>query len=162
MRMVIMLLLAALMAEPATARQTSEAPRCAAGHAVLTVTGQRTSRFCVEIARTNAEQAQGLMFRKSLAANAGMIFPMNPPRFASFWMKNTLIPLDIIFIRADGRIARIAARTTPLSLAPVTSGEPVAAVFEIAGGRAAQLAIAVGDRVTWGPPSRIARGRRAS
>lgn len=161
MRMAIMLLLAALMAEPTTARPASEGPRCAPRQAALTVTGQRVSRFCVEVARTDAEQAQGLMFRKALAPNAGMIFPMDPPRFASFWMKNTLIPLDIIFIRADGRIARIAARTTPHSLAPVTSGEPVAAVFEIAGGRAAQLGISAGDRVTWGRPS-IARGKRAS
>ena len=161
MRMAIMLLLAALTVEPAAARQASEGRRCASRHVVLTVTGQRVSRFCVEVARTDAEQAQGLMFRKALAPNAGMIFPMDPPRFASFWMKNTLIPLDIIFIRADGRIARIAARTTPRSLAPVTSGEPVAAVFEIAGGRAAQLGISAGDRVTWDRPS-IARGKRAS
>jgi len=161
MRFVMMMLLAVLVVEPATARQTGEIARCRASDAVLTVAGRSVSRFCVEVARTEAEQAQGLMFRKSLAPNAGMIFPMHPPRFASFWMKNTLIPLDIIFIRADGRIARIAARTTPHSLAPVTSGEPVAAVFEIAGGRAAQLGIAAGDRVTWGRPS-IARGRRAS
>ena len=159
---IVLMLLAILIGAPAAARQTNEVPRCAARQAVLTVTGQRVSHFCVEVARTDAEQAQGLMFRKALAPNAGMIFPMNPPRFASFWMKNTLIPLDIIFIRADGQIARIAARTTPLSLSPVTSGEPVAAVFEIAGGRAAQLAIAAGDRVTWVPASRIARGRRAS
>ena len=161
MRFVVMMLFAALVVEPATARQTSEVALCKARTAELTVTGRRVSHFCVEVARTEAEQAQGLMFRKSLAPNAGMIFPMTPPRFASFWMKNTLIPLDIIFIRADGSIARVAARTTPHSLAPVTSGEPVAAVFEIAGGRAAQLGIVAGDRVTWGR-ARIARGRRAS
>ena len=89
------------------------------------------------------------MFRETLAPNAGMIFPMNPPRFASFWMKNTVIPLDMIFIRADGSIAAIAAQTIPYSLAPVGPGEPVAAVFEIAGGRAAQLGIAEEDVVTW-------------
>jgi len=89
------------------------------------------------------------MFRATLAPDAGMIFPMSPPRYASFWMKNTVIPLDMIFIRADGRIARIAAETTPFSLLPVDSGEPVAAVLELAGGRAAQLGLAEGDKVVW-------------
>jgi uncharacterized protein len=106
-------------------------------------------RFRVEVARTADEQAKGLMFRESMAPDAGMIFPMVPPRDASFWMKNTLIPLDMIFIRADGTIARIEPNTVPHSLEPVASGEPVAAVFEIAGGRAAELGIAEGDRVVW-------------
>jgi uncharacterized protein len=116
----------------------------------LTITtATRTHQFKVEMARTETEQARGLMFRTHLAPDRGMIFPMVPARSASFWMKNTLIPLDMIFIRFDGTIARIAARTTPQSLAPVSSGEPVAAVLEIAGGRAAQLGISVDDRVTW-------------
>lgn len=116
----------------------------------LTITtAKRKHDFKVEVARTEAEQARGLMFRKHMAPDRGMIFPMVPARFASFWMKNTLIPLDMIFIRFDGTIARIAARTTPHSLAPVSSGEPVAAVLEIAGGRAAQLGISVDDRVVW-------------
>lgn len=106
-------------------------------------------RFTVEVARSPDEQAMGLMNRQSLAPDRGMIFPYDPPQPASFWMKNTLIPLDIIFIRADGRIARIAANTVPLSLDPVPSLEPVAAVLEIAGGRAAELGIAPGDRVEW-------------
>lgn len=81
-----------------------------------------------------------------------MIFPMNPPRPASFWMKNTLIPLDMIFVRTDGSIARIAPETVPHSLEPVGSGEPVAAVLEIAGGDAAKLGIAEGDTVIWRAP----------
>lgn len=89
-----------------------------------------------------------MMFRRSVARNHGMIFPMDPPRMASFWMQNTLIPLDIIFIRADGRIARIAT-AKPLDLTSVPSGEPVAAVLEIRGGRARQLGIRPGDRVRW-------------
>ena len=105
--------------------------------------------FTVEVARTEAEQERGLMFRDHLSSSGGMIFPMNPPRVASFWMKNTLIPLDMIFIRADGSIARIAAQTVPYSLAPVDSGEPVAAVLEIAGGRAGELGIAEDDKVEW-------------
>ena len=106
-------------------------------------------RFTVEVARTAEEQAQGLMNRQSLAADRGMIFPMSPPRDASFWMKNTLIPLDIIFVRADGTIARIEQNTVPLSLEPVMSLEPVAAVLELAGGRTAELDIQAGDRVSW-------------
>ena len=111
--------------------------------------GTRSHRFAVEVARTVEEQARGLMFRESLGANQGMIFPFDPPREASFWMKETLIPLDIIFIRADGTIALIAANTVPHSLAPVSSGEPVAAVLELRGGRAGELGIREGDRVEW-------------
>jgi uncharacterized membrane protein (UPF0127 family) len=117
---------------------------------IATATGQE-HRFTVEVAATEAQQQRGLMFRTELAPDAGMIFPMKPPRFASFWMKNTIIPLDIIFIRADGTIARIAAQTTPFSLFPVDSGEPVAAVLELAGGRAAALGVREGDRVRWKP-----------
>lgn len=106
-------------------------------------------RFRVEVARTADEQARGLMFRESLPADGGMIFPMKPPRVASFWMKNTVIPLDMIFIRADGTIARIASETVPYSLEPVDSGEPVVAVLELAGGKATALGIAEEDTVTW-------------
>lgn len=113
--------------------------------------GGREHRFQVELARTPEEQARGLMFRESLGADEGMLFPMEPPRPASFWMKNTLIPLDIIFIRPDGTIARIAHRTVPHSLESVQSGEPVSAVLELRGGRAAELGIEEGDRVSWTP-----------
>jgi uncharacterized protein len=111
--------------------------------------GARTHEFTVEVARTTEEQARGLMFRRTLGDEEGMIFPFDPPRPASFWMRNTLIPLDMIFIRADGTIARIAANTVPLSETPVAVGEPVAAVLEIRGGRAAELGVAEGDRVSW-------------
>ena len=109
----------------------------------------RTHRFVVEVAGTPQEQAMGLMNRQSLAPDRGMIFPYDPPQDASFWMKNTLIPLDMIFIRADGTIARIEENTVPLSLDPVPSGEPVAGVLEIAGGRSTELGIAPGDKVDW-------------
>jgi len=105
--------------------------------------------FTVEVARTPDQQGQGLMFRTALAADEGMIFPFPQPRMASFWMRNTLIPLDMIFIRADGTIARVAANTVPHSEESVSSGEPVAAVLEIRGGRAAELGISEGDRVSW-------------
>ena len=117
----------------------------------LTITGAdgHVHRFTVEVARTPQEQAQGLMNRQSLAPDRGMIFPYDPPAAASFWMKNTLIPLDMLFVRADGTIARIEENTAPLSLDPVAAGEPVAAVLELAGGRSSELGITAGARVEW-------------
>ncbi len=115
----------------------------------ITTTKGKKLRFTVEVARTEAQQAQGLMNRASLAPDRGMIFLYDPPVAASFWMKNTLIPLDMIFIRADGTIARIEANTVPLSLEPVLAGEPVAAVLELTGGRSAELGIGPGARVEW-------------
>jgi uncharacterized membrane protein (UPF0127 family) len=111
--------------------------------------GGRTHRFTVEVARTQDEQAYGLMNRAQLGPNEGMIFPFSPPRPASFWMKNTIIPLDMLFIRANGSVARIAANAEPLSLKPVGVGEPVLAVLEIPGGRAAELGLDESARVTW-------------
>lgn len=115
----------------------------------VTTAAGKSHRFTVEVARTPEEQAQGLMNRQSLAPDQGMIFPMEPPRDASFWMKNTYIPLDMIFVRADGTIARIEENVVPLSLEPVLSMEPVAAVLELAGGRASELGIRAGDKVSW-------------
>ena len=137
---------------PSDRAQAPLAERSAAGLEQVPLTIRSASglhRFTVEVARSPEEQATGLMHRQSLAPDRGMLFPYDPPQPASFWMKNTLIPLDIIFIRADGRIARIAANTVPLSLEPVPSLEPVAAVLEIAGGRSAELGIQPGDRVSW-------------
>ena len=110
--------------------------------------------FNVDVARTAAEQERGLMYRTGIPADGGMIFTPYPaegggPREASFWMKNTPSPLDIIFIRPDGTIARIAENTVPYSEDQVKSGEPVNAVLEINGGKAAELGIAPGDKVTW-------------
>ncbi len=115
---------------------------------IQTQTG-KTLKYSVEVAESPDQQARGLMFRENLASNRGMIFPMDPPRVASFWMKNTLIPLDMIFVRTDGSIAYIAKETTPMSLEPVSSGEPVAAVLELAGGETSKSAIAEGDIIKW-------------
>ena len=117
--------------------------------------GSHTHRFTVEVAATEQEQATGLMNRSSLAPDRGMIFPFPVPREASFWMKNTLIPLDMIFIRADGTIANVEPNTVPLSLDAVFSAGPVGAVLEIPGGRAAELGIKAGDRVEWTSASRL-------
>ena len=115
---------------------------------ITTAAGKKLP-FTVEVARTVEQQAQGMMNRQSLAPDRGMIFPYDPPVAASFWMKNTLIPLDMIFVRADGTIARIEANAAPLSLDPVAAGEPVGAVLELAGGRSAELGITPGARVEW-------------
>ena len=112
-------------------------------------TAKGVVHYKVEVAATPQEQSRGLMYRTSLPDHGGMIFPMTPPRPASFWMKNTYIPLDMIFIRPDGTIARIAANTIPENLEPVDSGEPVSAVLEIVGGGAAANGIAEGDKVSW-------------
>lgn len=110
--------------------------------------------FNVDVARTPAEQERGLMYRTNIPADGGMIFTPYPadggaPRLASFWMKNTPSSLDIIFIRADGTIASISENTIPFSEEPVRSYEPVAAVLELNAGKAAELGIAAGDRVSW-------------
>jgi uncharacterized protein len=131
--------------EPTVERTTTELARIP-----LTIRSSAGAhRFTVEVARTPEQQALGLMFRKSLDPDQGMLFPYEPPQSVSFWMKNTLIPLDMIFIRPDGTIARIAANTVPRSLDPVPSLEPVIAVLEIRGGRASQLGLRPGDRVEW-------------
>ena len=105
-------------------------------------------RFTVQVAATAEEQEQGLMFYRSLGPDQGMIFPYDPPQDVAFWMKNTLIPLDMVFIRADGTIARIVT-AKPLDLTSVPAGEPVAGVLEIRGGRASELGIREGDKVEW-------------
>jgi hypothetical protein len=132
---------------PGIAAETSEA---GLDQTSLCITGGgKTHSFTVEIARTSAQQARGLMFRTALVDDKGMIFPFPEPRMASFWMKNTVIPLDIIFIRADGRIENIAANTTPYSTDPVESTAPVTAVLELRGGLAAERGIKAGDVVRW-------------
>lgn len=121
---------------------------------IVTTADGKTHVFRSEVAANEAQQQQGLMYRPPLAPDAGMLFAPyppdgGPPRAASFWMENTPNALDIIFIRADGTIATIGENAVPFSQAKIESGEPIAAVLEIAGGRAAELGIAAGDKVTW-------------
>jgi uncharacterized membrane protein (UPF0127 family) len=103
--------------------------------------------FTVEIADTEASREKGLMFRKSLPEGTGMLFDFKSEQPVGFWMENTYIPLDMIFIRADGRIAKIVENTKPLSKDIIPSGVPVLAVLEVAGGTAHKLGIEPGDRV---------------
>ncbi|HYD44411.1 MAG TPA: DUF192 domain-containing protein [Phenylobacterium sp.] len=138
-RAALALALAALAA-PAAAKP-------AALQSLEIVTAKGRHAFQVEFVDNDETRARGLMHRKSLAPNRGMLFDFKTERPVAFWMKNTLIPLDMIFVRADGRILSIARNTTPLSEAPVPSGGPVRAVLEIPGGRAAQLGVLPGDRV---------------
>jgi uncharacterized membrane protein (UPF0127 family) len=101
----------------------------------------------LEMALTPEEQARGLMFRRSLPENQGMLFDFKREQELSFWMKNTYVSLDMIFIRADGRILRIAQNTEPLSERLVPSGGPARAVLEVVAGTARKYGIAAGDRV---------------
>jgi uncharacterized protein len=103
--------------------------------------------FEVEIASTPEEKAMGLMFRTNLADNAGMLFPYSPPQEATMWMRNTYIALDMVFIRADGIVHRIEARTEPFSERVIASRGDVAAVLELKAGTANRLGLKPGDRV---------------
>lgn len=116
----------------------------------LTVSDGNTSHiFQVEVAATPGDQAKGLMFRTKMGPDEGMIFPRERVAQASFWMKNTPLSLDIIFIGTDGRISNIAANTVPYSLESVTSDGLASAVLELNAGRAAELGIAPGNTVKW-------------
>ena len=104
-------------------------------------------RFTVELATSPTQMMQGLMFRHSLAPDAGMLFDYQAPSMASMWMKNTLIPLDMLFVDAQGRIIGIHERAVPQSLATISAPGPARAVIELNGGTAARLGIRAGDKV---------------
>lgn len=123
-------------AQPASARE------------VLTIdTRSGPKSFRIEVARTSEQQSLGLMYRTKLPDDEGMLFPHDDTREVSMWMRNTYIPLDMVFIRADGIVHRIEAKTEPMSERIIASNGPVGAVLEIAGGAAERLGIAPGDRV---------------
>lgn len=114
---------------------------------ILKPDGQTSVRLQVELATTPAELERGLMFRTSLPEKTGMLFFLPKVMTASFWMKNTLIPLDLLFIRQNGTIAQIHAQAIPEDLTAIRSREPVPYVLEIGGGEAAKLGINEGDHV---------------
>jgi uncharacterized membrane protein (UPF0127 family) len=103
--------------------------------------------FSVEVAETEAERRTGLMYRKELPEGHGMLFDFHTEQEVGFWMENTYISLDMIFIRSDGRVLRIAENTEPLSTRIIPSGGPVRAVLEVIAGTARKFGIAPGDRV---------------
>jgi len=113
--------------------------------AIQTKTGRH--EFSVELAWRPKQQAQGLMFRRRMAADAGMLFIYPSAQPASMWMKNTFIPLDLVYIDRTGRIVGFYQRSVPQSLEVITSKKPVRAVLEVNAGTAARLQIAVGDKV---------------
>jgi len=114
----------------------------------ITTAGGETVRFRVELALTDAERARGLMYRRAMPADEGMLFDFEGERIVTMWMRNTYIPLDMLFIGADWTIRHIAARTTPLSERTISSTAPVRYVVEINGGLARKLGLAPGDRVS--------------
>ena len=131
----------------AQTQSQNQRPHYARSTLVITGQGGKQNSFNVEIANSEPEQSYGLMFVKSLGDDQGMIFPYHPPREVAFWMKNTLIPLDMLFVRPDGTICRIVAMAKPQDLTPIPSQEPVIAVIEINGGAARKKNINVGDKV---------------
>ena len=157
------LLAAALLLAPACSPQAAApAPaaseREAAVHPVsglevipLTVTTPTGTRhdFRVEVARTPQQQAQGLMFRTAMEPDEGMVFVFPNAQMRSFWMKNTVLSLDILFIGPDRRVINVAANTTPYSERSIPSAAPAVAVLELNAGRARELGIVAGSQVDW-------------
>lgn len=139
-RFLLIFFAAALCASASCAKEDS------GNLSIVTVSGKRHN-FTVELAVTPEQKTQGLMHRKMLPPQNGMLFLFDSERALSFWMKDTLIPLDIVFIRKDGTIHHIHPMAVPLDLTPIPSLGPVAAVLEINGGEAQSLGLAPGDTV---------------
>ena len=141
----VLLITLALLALPLAA---SRAPAAEQGTLeIATKSGVRT--FSVELAVTDEERAKGLMFRKEVPEGYGMLFDFKQDQMVTMWMKNTYVSLDMIFIKNDGRIARIAENTKVLSEDIIPSGQPVRAVLEVVGGTARKYGIAAGDKVAY-------------
>ena len=134
-----------------TQRDAQQVEQRKQGEVALTITTKsgQSHDFIAELAVTPQEQEHGLMGQTSLTDDRGMLFPFAFPAMASFWMKDTPLPLDLLFIRPDGTIAAILPGT-PNDLHPLSAGEPVSAVLEIRQGRARALGISPGDRAQWG------------
>jgi uncharacterized membrane protein (UPF0127 family) len=140
------LLLAFLVGVASAAWGSPPAPQF--GHSTLAIeSASERFEFQVEVASSPEQRAHGLMYRRHLPSDHGMLFDFGASRPVSMWMRNTYIPLDMLFIEKDGNIARIAVETEPLSEEAITSGGPVKAVLELQGGITAKLGIRPGDRV---------------
>ncbi len=122
--------------------------------AVVLETRSGRHRIRAELAMTPEQRSRGLMFRTRLGRREGMLFLYEPAQPVTMWMKNTYIPLDMVFIGPEGRVRRIARDTEPFSEALIRSGGPVRAVLELAAGVADEIGLAVGDRVSWPRPRR--------
>lgn len=117
--------------------------------ALVAENGDTLAAFRLELAESTAETTQGMMFRRSVPEGTGMLFIMPEERFQSFWMRNTYVPLDIIYISSDGRVVSIQANAQPLNETPLPSEGPAKYVLEIAGGRSAALGITPGTQLLW-------------
>jgi uncharacterized protein len=122
--------------------------RAAGQDAIEIVTSSGVHAFAVELATNDAERERGLMFRKELPEGHGMLFDFQTDQPVSFWMHNTYLPLDMIFIQSDGHVLRIAQNAEPMSDTLIPSGGPVRAVLEVIAGTAQKYNIAPGDQVT--------------
>lgn len=123
------------------------ASACSAGDYGVLHTAKGAFAFTLEIADTPAAREKGLMFRTSLAPDAGMLFDYHSEQQTSFWMQNTLIPLDMIFVGADGTVRTIHVNARPLDTTSIPSEVPIRFVLEIAGGRSVEIGLKVGDRM---------------
>jgi uncharacterized protein len=142
------LLVAVLFAAPAASALADPAPAPPGPTELLTiVTASGAHRFAVEVMRTDAQRELGLMYRRSLAQDHGMLFAFATVQPVMMWMKNTYIPLDMIFMDKTGHVASIVANATPLSEQILTSGVPVYAVLEVNAGTAAKIGLKLGDSV---------------
>lgn len=142
---VMLLALAPAVSAPSAAQMR---PQPAPAFTDLAVeSGGKTHKFRVEVAATNEDRARGLMYRREMPANAGMIFDFGYEQSVAMWMANTYIPLDMLFIAADGRVVHIAKRTVPESRATVAAPRPVRYVLELNGGTADRLGIVPGALV---------------
>ena len=141
--MVVVLAVALSERRPVSAQDTTSFARTSV--AIETQSG--LYRFTVELAQTPSQLARGLMGRRSLAADAGMLFIYPRSRRATMWMKDTLLPLDMLFVRSDGVVDSVVERTTPMSLASIRAQGPVQAVVEVNAGTVKRLQIKAGDRV---------------
>ncbi len=141
-------LLALLLAMPLAAQaQTAAQPELPKEPLSITTRDGKRHDFQVEMALAPAQQTTGLMFRPSVPADGGMLFDWGAPRDSNMWMRNTISPLDMLFINADGTVRRVAEDTVPGSLAIIESRGPVRATLELAAGTAKRLDIHVGDKV---------------
>lgn len=146
MRRLKFFLILLFLAGPAHAFQDGK-PQDLPREALVIQTASGTYEFRVQIAKTPDQQRTGLMFRRSMPDDEGMLFPYRFPTQPVFWMMNTYIPLDLIFIRSDGTIARIVPNATPMSQELIESGGYVNGVLEINGGLAEKLGITAGDKI---------------
>jgi len=141
------LMVTPLMTTPALHAQTTAQPELPKEKLVVVTRDGQRHEFQVEMALTPEQQTVGLMFRPSVPADGGMLFDWGAPRDSAMWMRNTISPLDMLFINADGTIRRVAEDTVPGSLATIESRGPVRATLELASGTAKRLDIRVGDKV---------------